>query len=139
MENTKIIKKPVIVVGAGPAGLGIGIVLEKMGIEYLILERDSVGFSFKKWPLNMNLITPSFTGNYFNMVDLNSISPQTSPAFNLNTEHPTGIEYANYLEDVAHGYDLKISLGVDIKSIKKLKSGEYELESLEVRRELKII
>ena len=129
MVQDELIKKSVIIVGAGPAGIGMGIVLEKMGIDYTILERDSIGFSFKKWPDTMNLITPSFTGNYFNAPDLNSVSPDTSPAYSLNTEHPSGIEYAKYLELVAQEYELSIDCAVDISKVEKLEDSTFKLSS----------
>ncbi|MEO1022188.1 MAG: NAD(P)-binding domain-containing protein, partial [Bacteroidota bacterium] len=83
----------VIIVGAGPAGLGTGILLQKLGIDFVILERDSVGSSFKKWPKETRFISPSFTGNFFKMPDLNAITPDTSPAYTLLKEHPTGEDY----------------------------------------------
>lgn len=112
-------KKDIIIVGAGAAGIGMGVILQSIGIPYVILERDSVGSSFKKWPEGMRFITPSFTGNFFGMPDLNSITPDTSPAYSLKAEHPSGKEYAEYLELLAEHYDLSIKTGVDIKSIEK--------------------
>ena len=92
----------VVIVGAGPAGIGVGILLQKLGISYGLLERISIGESFKKWPKETRFISPSFTGNFFKMPDLNAITPDTSPAFDLLTEHPTGEEYAVYLEKVSN-------------------------------------
>lgn len=41
----------VVVVGAGPAGIGITAMLQELGIEQMIvLEREEVGASFEKWP-----------------------------------------------------------------------------------------
>ncbi|MEM9340851.1 MAG: NAD(P)-binding domain-containing protein, partial [Bacteroidota bacterium] len=117
----------VVIVGAGPAGLGVGILLQKLGIDYVILEKDFVGSSFRKWPEETRFISPSFTGNFFNMPDLNAISPDTSPAFNLSTEHPSGIEYARYLEGIAKHFKLTIQPGIHVKSVKK----ENSLFSLE--------
>ena len=39
----------VIVVGAGPAGLGTAGLLEKCGIDVIVLERGEVGQTFKAW------------------------------------------------------------------------------------------
>ena len=39
----------VIVVGAGPAGLGTAALLEKCGIDVVVLERGEVGQTFKAW------------------------------------------------------------------------------------------
>lgn len=115
----------VVVVGAGPAGLGVGILLQKLGISYVIVEKESIGESFKKWPKETRFISPSFTGNFFQMPDLNAITPDTSPAFDLLTEHPTGEEYAVYLEQVAKFFNLYISTGVEVKSIEDRKGGFF--------------
>ncbi|MEM6830327.1 MAG: NAD(P)-binding domain-containing protein, partial [Bacteroidota bacterium] len=107
----------VVIVGAGPAGLGVGILLQKLGIDYVILEKDFVGSSFRKWPEETRFISPSFTGNFFKMPDLNAISPKTSPAFELLTEHPTGNEYADYLAHVSRYFQLEIATRVEVKNI----------------------
>jgi len=113
-------KYSIIVVGAGAAGVGLGVVLEKCGIkDYVILERDTIGASFAKWPSYTRFISPSFTGNFFNAIDLNAISPDTSPAFNLKTEHPSGKEYATYLELVAKHFGLNIKEHTTVIDIKK--------------------
>ncbi len=124
----------VIVVGAGASGLGVGIVLKKLGIDYVILEKDKIGSSFRKWPAETRFISPSFTGNFFKMVDLNAISPETSPAFNLLTEHPSGREFSQYLEGLAEYYELNIATGIEVKDLRKEKDlfnintnkGEYK-------------
>jgi len=115
-------KIDVIIVGAGPAGLGLGILLEKLGINYTILEKYSVAASFKKWPKETQFISPSFTGNFFKMPDLNAISPDTSPAFSLLTEHPSGIGYAQYLQNIAEFYKLSIQEGIEVNNVQKNKN-----------------
>ncbi|BBM83123.1 NAD(P)/FAD-dependent oxidoreductase [Candidatus Uabimicrobium amorphum] len=107
----------VIIVGAGAAGLGVAIVLKKLGINHVILEKHSVGSSFKKWPKETRFISPSFTGNFFKMPDLNAISPKTSPAFNLLTEHPSGKEFARYLEGIAKFYKLPVETNIEVKTV----------------------
>ena len=39
----------VIVIGAGPAGIGTAALLEQCGIDVVVLERGEVGQSFKAW------------------------------------------------------------------------------------------
>jgi len=118
----------VVIVGAGSAGLGVGIVLQKLGINYIILEKDSIGASFKKWPKETRFISPSFTGNFFMMPDLNAITPDTSPAFELLTEHPTGNEYAAHLESLSRYFELEVKTGVEVKSIED-KKGSFILNA----------
>ena len=120
METISI--NSVIIVGAGPAGIGVAVTLKRMGINFVIVEKDSIGSSFKKWPEETQFISPSFTGNFFKMPDLNAITPETSPAFNLLTEHPNGEEYQEYLEAVSEYYDLNIDTGVTVESVKKKKN-----------------
>ena len=88
----------VAIVGAGAAGVGFGVVLRDLGLDrFAILERDEVGASFEQWLKQMRFITPSFMGEAFGRLDLNSIALETSPAYALQHEHPSGPEYAQYL------------------------------------------
>ena len=49
-NNSNKKKFDVVIVGAGPAGLGVGILLKKLDLDFIILEKNSIGASFKKWP-----------------------------------------------------------------------------------------
>ncbi len=118
-DSSKKMEIDVIIVGAGASGLGAAIILKKLGINYVVLEKDSVGASFRKWPKETRFISPSFTGNSFKMPDLNAICPETSPAYNLLTEHPSGNEYARYLDGVSEFFGLTIETGVEIDTIQR--------------------
>ncbi|MEM7111177.1 MAG: NAD(P)/FAD-dependent oxidoreductase [Chloroflexota bacterium] len=108
----------VVIVGAGAAGVGLGMVLKDLGVKrFTILDKHEVGASFLRWPAETRLLTPSFTINGFGMLDLNAIALQTSPAYSLQTEHPTGAEYANYLQGVAHYFKLPVRTGVAVNEI----------------------
>ncbi|MCU4740716.1 NAD(P)/FAD-dependent oxidoreductase [Natronoglomus mannanivorans] len=107
----------VAVVGAGPAGIGTAVALERLDIDYAVLERDVIGASFRQWPAEMRLLTPSFPGNAFGARDLNAITLDTSPALALDCEHPTGDEYAEYLEAVADFHDVRVETGVDVECV----------------------
>lgn len=109
----------VIIVGAGPAGLGVAVVLQKLGIDYVILEKHSVGGSFKKWPKETHFISPSFAGNFFQMPDLNAITPDTSPAYTLQTEHPSGKGYAQYLQGVSDHHGLSILENIEVTDLQR--------------------
>ncbi|MEM7462304.1 MAG: NAD(P)-binding domain-containing protein [Pseudomonadota bacterium] len=108
---------PIIVVGAGPAGIGIGALLARCAIPTLILERGRVGESMLRWPRETRFISPSFTGNFFGAVDLNAITPLSSPAFGLQAEHPLGRQYVKYLNDVASAYQLQIDENVEVVDV----------------------
>ncbi len=114
----------VAVVGAGAAGVGMCKVLQDLGIDrYVCLERETVGASFEKWTRGMRFITPSFTSNAFGSPDLNAVTYNTSPAYTLKTEHPTGAEYARYLKGVVKAFDLHVLEGTEVNSIKKVSAG----------------
>ena len=98
-----------VIVGAGAAGVGMGIALMHAGVEnYLIIERNSVGSSFAAWPSETRFITPSFPSNSIGMLDLNSVAIGVSPAYNMRIEHPTGQDFADHLKFLADEFELPI-------------------------------
>ncbi len=109
-----------VVIGAGAAGIGVGITLQHVGIErFLIIDRDFVGSSFTAWPAETRFITPSFPSNSIGMLDLNSIAIGVSPAYNMRVEHPTGGEYATHLQNLAKYFDLPVKENTNVTSIEK--------------------
>lgn len=96
------------------------VLLEKCGMRnYLILERNNIGSSFSSRPKHTRFISPSFCGNFFNAVDLNAISPDTSPAYTLGTEHPYGEEYAEYLKATAEHFKVSIKENTEVVDVTK--------------------
>lgn len=129
----------VLIVGAGPAGLGCAVALKACGVEKLaIFDRHGVGAAFENWPAQMRMITPSFHSNPFGQVDLNAITPQTSPADYLGREHPSGIEYARYLRAVADYYQLPVESGIEVISVKK-EGREFAVETSEGKRRARFV
>ncbi|MEM8864411.1 MAG: NAD(P)/FAD-dependent oxidoreductase [Planctomycetota bacterium] len=109
-----------IVVGAGAAGIGVGVALKHAGIEnFVVVDRHGVGASFDRWPAETRFITPSFPTNSIGMLDLNSVAIGVSPAFSLQVEHPTGAEYAEHLRVVAQFFELPVRDGVDVVRVTK--------------------
>ena len=99
----------VIIVGAGPAGLGCARALQCAGVKrVLVIERSCVGSTFQDWADEMRFITPSFNTNSFDHPDLNSICPSTSPADMYGTEHLSGKQYAGYLLAFALHFDIEV-------------------------------
>jgi putative flavoprotein involved in K+ transport len=99
----------VLIIGAGPAGLGCAVALKQCGIsDVFIMDKEDVGASFSSWPKQMKLLTPSFHSGPFGAVDLNAITPNTSPADFLHTQHPTGADYARYLRAISLFYSLRV-------------------------------
>ncbi len=113
----------VIIVGAGPAGIGIATLLNPMGLSYIILEKSEIGGSFLEWPKNMEMITPSFPSNAFGQMDLNSICESTSPAFSFHKEHLSGEEYSKYLYGIVAYFGLNGQTNTEVKKVYKQKEG----------------
>lgn len=116
----------VAVVGAGPAGVGIGTALSFLDVETVILERDAVGASFRNWPAEMRFITPSFPSNGFGHPDLNAVVPATSPGAILDTQQPSGDEYAEYLQRVVDHYELPVETGIEVTTVTPLSDAAPE-------------
>ena len=109
-----------IVVGAGAAGVGVGITLQHVGVEkFLIVDRAKVGASFAAWPAETRFITPSFPSNSIGMLDLNSIAIGISPAYNMRVEHPTGAEFAAHLQNIVEYFELPVQENTNVTSIEK--------------------
>ncbi|MBS3940034.1 MAG: NAD(P)-binding domain-containing protein [Actinobacteria bacterium] len=123
----------VVVVGAGPAGIGVAAALGRAGVRAVLVDRYEVGASFRRWPEGMRLITPSFTSNQFHQVDLNAITPETSPALSLTEEHPTGQQYADYLGLVVELEDLHVRTGVDVLDVEPYDDGTLGVLSADGR------
>ena len=105
----------VAIVGAGPAGLGVARVLRDLAVpDVRVLERDQIGGSFRRWPAGMRFISPSFPGNAFGLTDLNAISYDSSPDYALKREHPSGAEYATYLDQACKVFGLRVETGIEV-------------------------
>lgn len=130
MEVIKLSRyKRLIIVGAGPSGIGLGILLEKLGFtSYAILEAHTIGSSFLNWPKEMKLITPSFTGQGFGALDLNAITPGTSPAYSFRKEHLSGKEFGEYLSLLANHFKLNIEENQLVSNVQK-SDGKFTLET----------
>ncbi|MGR9049717.1 NAD(P)/FAD-dependent oxidoreductase [Halobacillus faecis] len=118
----------VLIVGAGASGIGIGILMKQMGCEnFCIIDRGEIGETFRRWPEEMRFITPSFPSQGFGQTDLNAVAPKTSPGYTLNEEHPTGEDYAEYLELLVSHYELPVQTGVEVKSVNKSEKRTFEV------------
>ena len=79
-KSPKKVSAEVLIVGAGPAGIGVATALKTAGVtDMLVVDAREIGASFLNWPRQMSFLTPSFHSNSFGLTDLNSIDPETSP------------------------------------------------------------
>jgi thioredoxin reductase (NADPH) len=95
----------VIIIGAGPAGLSVGIEAANAGLSYEIIERGALANSIVRYPANMT---------FFSTPELLAIGdvPFTTPHHN-----PTRLEGLTYYRNVAEYYNLRISLQEEVVSI----------------------
>lgn len=128
--NTSLTQTRVLIVGAGPAGLGVSLALKKAGVtDQLVVDSREIGAAFRSWPRGMALLTPSFFSNSFGLTDLNAIDPDTSPADYLHTQHPQGPGYANYLAAITQHYQLPVQSGVTVTAVKKQENAGFAVET----------
>ncbi|MGO1507645.1 MAG: NAD(P)/FAD-dependent oxidoreductase [Microbacterium sp.] len=117
-----------LVIGAGPAGLGTAIALSAVeDLTFGVLERGQIGQTFLDWPDEQTFLTPSFTGNGFGATDLNAIHPETSPAFSLGVDYPTGKQYAKYLRSVAKHFQVPVLDRIEVASVDRHEEG-FEIQ-----------
>lgn len=120
---TAALEFDVIIVGAGAAGVGCALMLtttfELPKSRVLLIERgETVGETFRRWPAEMRFISPSFNQQgWTKSFDLNSIAYGTSPAYSLHAEHPSGDEYANYLNELCKANFLRVRTLTEVVSV----------------------
>ncbi len=114
----------VVIVGAGAAGVGVALMLLKTfhldPDRVLLVERgDAPGETFRRWPREMRFISPSFNNQgWTDSFDLNSVAYGTSPAYTLGVEHPTGKDYAFYLNALAEVGGLNVQTRTEVTAVR---------------------
>jgi putative flavoprotein involved in K+ transport len=130
MREQRMERVDIVVVGAGAAGVGVGVVLRDLGVRsFCIVDRETVGASFLGWPAETRLLTPSFPGQGFGAMDLNAIALATSPGFTLEKEHLSGADYARYLRGVAEHWELPVQTGVEVQAVEPQDDGGFLLRT----------
>src|SRR5262245_6582418 len=100
---------PVIVIGAGQAGLSVGYHLARLGVRFLILERSArVGDVWRNRWDSLRLFTPA---------KLDGLDGMRFPAH--GDTFPTTDALADYLESYAKRFSLPVRTGVRVDSVTK--------------------
>ena len=117
-----------IILGAGPAGLQCSYYFNKLNINYVILEKESIcGSFFSKYPLSNNLIsinkknTGSSNEDFNLRHDWNSLLNEEQFNFKKysNSYYPNRTELVQYLNDFREKFNLNIHFNKNVILIKK--------------------
>ncbi len=106
---------PLVIIGAGPAGLAVGIAARNAGIPAILLDRATVVSAIEKYPLGMTFFsTPE-------KVEIGGIPFVTS------TEKPTRRDGLIYFRRVAEHYQLDIRVREEVVGARRLDDGTFLL------------
>lgn len=115
-----------VVIGAGPAGLQLGYLLDRAGRDYLIVEAgESAGTFFRTFPRHRQLISNNkrHTGTddpELNLrMDWNSLLSNDGPLFTRYSERyfPPADDMVRYLVDFAESSGLRIRYGTRVAEV----------------------
>jgi putative flavoprotein involved in K+ transport len=109
---------PVLIVGAGPAGLALARELMKRRVQFAVLERgDNAGESWRRMPNNLHLVSPWKT---------NALPGPFQRRF-ARHRSVSRLEFAAYLADYAEG--LPVRYGTEIHSVAENPEGGFILQT----------
>jgi thioredoxin reductase (NADPH) len=107
----------VLIVGAGPAGLAAAIAAKSRGLRYLILERDALVNSLRRYPTDMVFFT---TPDLMEIGGLPFVSPH---------EKPTRQEALKYYRRAADAFQLEIHFDEPATSLARQADGSFVVGS----------
>lgn len=97
--------RDVLIVGAGPSGLATAIALQKLGIDYLVLEKGSLVDAIQRFPTNMVFFTTP------ELMEIGGV-PLTTPH-----DKPMRLEALQYYRKVTDAFQLNVSLHEEVIEI----------------------
>jgi hypothetical protein len=104
---------PVLIIGAGPAGLSLGAELKDRGIEFLIVDKGNVGDSWERMPPHLKLVSP-WKCNWLAWAD--------RKRFKANAQL-TREELVDYLRDYATTRALPVAENCEVLSVEREREG----------------
>jgi thioredoxin reductase (NADPH) len=113
----------VIIIGAGPCGLSTALELQAIGIEPLLIEKQTVVYSIYQYPTYMQFFSTA------ELLEIGGI-PFTSPA-----DKPTRREALQYYRDVALRRQLRIQAYETARTIFRRSPPLYRHEGCHHRRQ----
>ncbi|MFZ5623788.1 MAG: YpdA family putative bacillithiol disulfide reductase [Gemmatimonadota bacterium] len=110
---------PLLVIGAGPCGLAVGVAARRAGLPCTILDRRSVVSTIERYPLNMTFFsTPE-------RIEIGDVP------FIASGEKPTRRDGLLYYRRVAERFDLDIRIPEEVTAVRRLPDGGF---AVHVRR-----
>jgi thioredoxin reductase len=109
-------QKELIIIGAGPAGLRAGEEAQRLGLDYLLIEKGKVGQAWREIRGRMPMLSPSHPQR-----DWTSISPRF-PIWKLAVKRPFcyAEEFVHYLQTFADHFKLRLITDTTVKNIVKI-------------------
>jgi len=122
-------EREIVVIGAGPGGLQCSYELKRLGLDHVVLEKDSAaGSSFVKFPIHRKLISINKLYNFFDEPDFNFRHDWNS----LDTEEfrplmrdysvnlfPDADDLVRYLRDFAEMYELPVEYECGVNRVRR--------------------
>lgn len=111
---------PVVVIGAGQAGLAVSYFLTRAGVEHTVLERGGIGESWRsqRWD-SFCLNTPSWANGL--------------PGLEFNEDEPDAFaardEVVSYFERYAETFHLPVRPHTLVTGLRRLSTGRYEIRT----------
>lgn len=106
------VKTDVVIVGAGPVGIELAIVLQRMGIDYRLLEAEQVGQAISRWPPATHFYsTPEH------------VALAGVPVHNINQQPISGEQYLAYLRMLVEMHDLALHVYEPVTGIERQEAG----------------
>lgn len=102
---------PVVIIGAGPAGLALGRQLQQREIPFEILEREEIGNSWRNMPRQLKLVSP-WKWNYL-----------ASPSRFAANAQLTRAEFEQYLKEFAAESQLPVRSRCNVDAVRQNEDG----------------
>src|SRR5688572_10877128 len=99
----------VIIIGAGPSGLVLGKELTARGIDFVILEKGSIGDSWAQMAKQLKLVSP-WKCNWLSRDEARRHAPN---------EQVSRAQFLDYLRDYALVNELPIRCGCEVFSVRR--------------------
>jgi thioredoxin reductase (NADPH) len=116
--------RDVVIVGAGPSGLATAIAIQKLGLDYVVLEKGTLVESIRRFPTNMVFFTTP------ELMEIGGI-PLTTPY-----DKPTRLEALQYYRRIVDVFNLQVTLREEVLAIEQDEENGDRIFLLDTRTSL---